>query len=187
VQRRFVLIDRDGTINVEKHYLSDPDQVELIPGSGRALKKLQEAGFGICIITNQSGIGRGYFDSKQLDLIHIRLRDLVHKFGVRIDGIYYCPHTPDDGCGCRKPLPELANRASIEHGFLLCDAWMIGDNHADMKLGRAVGARCVLVRTGYGKRIEGAVTADFVVDDLAAGAELVLKHTNASIGETREP
>jgi len=180
VPKRYVLIDRDGTINVEKHYLSKPNQLELLPGSGEALRRLQDAGFGICVITNQSGIGRGYFDSEQLDLIHVRLSDLVEKFGVRIDGFYYCPHTPEDDCNCRKPLPGLAQRAAAEHGFLLCDAWMIGDNSADIGLGRAVGARCVLVRTGYGKRVETTAGADFVVDDLAGAAELVLHHSNSS-------
>ena len=94
--QRFVILDRDGTIIVERCYLSDPAQVELIPGAGAALRQLSEIGLGLVVITNQSGIGRGYFDRSRLDLIHRRLCELLEAEGVRLDGIYTCPHVPED-------------------------------------------------------------------------------------------
>ena len=170
----FVLLDRDGTLIVEKDYLSDPRQVELIPGAGAALQKMQQANWGICLVTNQSGIARGYFDAQRLAEVHDRLAQLLADFGVRLDGIYVCPHGPDDGCDCRKPLPGLVEQARAVHGFDPRESWVIGDKEADVNLARAVGARSILVRTGYGKETEVNTRADFVVDDLPAAAALIL-------------
>jgi D-glycero-D-manno-heptose 1,7-bisphosphate phosphatase len=172
--KRFILIDRDGTLNEEKEYLSDPNDVELIVGAGDALKKLQDAGFGVVVITNQSGIARGYFNVAQLDRIHARLENILGEFGVRLDGIYYCPHAPDDHCDCRKPLPGLIHQAVKAHAFLPHEAWMIGDKEVDVQVGRTVGARCILVRTGYGKNFQKDTKADFVVDDVSKAADLIL-------------
>jgi len=171
---RCVLLDRDGTLIVEKDYLSDPRKVELIPGAGTALRQLQQANWGICLVTNQSGIARGYFDSQRLAEVHDRLAQLLADFGVRLDGIYVCPHGPDDGCDCRKPLPGLVEQARAEHGFDPRESWVIGDKEADVELARAVGARSILVRTGYGKTHEAVTEADFVVDNLPAAATLIL-------------
>jgi D-glycero-D-manno-heptose 1,7-bisphosphate phosphatase len=171
---RFVLLDRDGTLIVEKNYLCDPREVELIPGAGAALYKLQQANWGLCLVTNQSGIARGYFDAQRLIQVHDRLAQLLADFGVRLDGIYVCPHGPDDGCDCRKPLPGLVEQARAVHGFDPRESWVIGDKEADVGLARAVGARSVLVRTGYGKDSEANTRAAFVVDDLPAAADLVL-------------
>ena len=173
--KKFILIDRDGTLNEEKQYLSDPNEMELIAGAGTALKKLQDAGFGIVVITNQSGIARGYFNIAQLDRIHSRLKSMLVEFGVRLDGIYYCPHAPEDHCDCRKPMPGLVYQAVKAHGFLPREAWMIGDKEIDIQLGRAIGAKCILVRTGYGKSFEKDSNADFVVDDISDAATVVLR------------
>lgn len=176
MSKRFVLVDRDGTINVEKHYLSDPDQLELYPGIGAALKRLQDAGFGIAVLTNQSGIARGYFDLARLEQIHDRLRALLAAEGVTVDGIYICPHGPDDDCTCRKPLPGMVEQAVAEHGFDPAQAVMIGDKEVDVELGRAVGAETYLVRTGHGAKAAAAGSkADYVVDDLVAAADIILK------------
>ena len=110
--RRFALIDRDGTLNVEKHYLSDPDQLELIPGAGEAVARLNRAGWGVVVVTNQSGIARGYFDLARLDAIHERLHQLLAAHGAHIDGLEICPHGPDQDCLCRKPLPGMALQAA---------------------------------------------------------------------------
>jgi D-glycero-D-manno-heptose 1,7-bisphosphate phosphatase len=178
--KRFVLIDRDGTLNVEKHYLSDPDQLELYPGAAAALKRLRQAGFGIAVLTNQSGIARGYFDMARLDQIHDRLRALLAAEGVTLDGIYLCPHGPDDDCSCRKPLPGMVEQAVAEHGFDPAQGYMIGDKEVDVELGRAVGATTFLVRTGHGKKAEAAGSkADHVVDDLVAAVEVILTETRA--------
>lgn len=176
--RPFVLIDRDGTLNVEKHYLSDPDQLELIPGAAQALKRLREAGWGVAVVTNQSGIARGYFDRNQLDEIHHRLVELLAAEGTGVDGIYICPHGPDDACTCRKPLPGMVEQAAAEHGFDPLCAWMVGDKEVDIEMGHAVGAKTILVRTGYGSKYVGGTKADFVVDDLSAAISLILSSTS---------
>jgi D-glycero-D-manno-heptose 1,7-bisphosphate phosphatase len=173
--RRFVLLDRDGTIIVEKDYLSDPDDVELVAGAAEALRRLASLGLGLVVVTNQSGIGRGYFDMAQLDRIHGRLREQLAREGVRLDGIYSCPHHPDAGCGCRKPGTGLVERAAAIHGFDPRASFVVGDLASDLGLGRALGATTLLVRTGHGARTEAAdaVDADLVVDDLGAAAERI--------------
>lgn len=173
--RRFVLIDRDGTINVEKHYLSDPDQLELIPGTAQAMRDLQEAGFGIAIITNQSGIARGYFDLDRLAQIHDRLKVMLAAEGAQVDGIYICAHGPDDDCGCRKPLPGMAEQARAEHGFDPKASFVVGDKEVDVELGHAIGATTFLVRTGHGAKYAAGTKAHYVVDDLAAAARMILR------------
>lgn len=172
--RRFVLIDRDGTINVEKHYLSDPDQLQLIDGVGAALRRLSQAGFGIAIITNQSGIARGYFNLERLDQIHARLAQMLEAEGVRLDGIYICPHGPDDDCTCRKPLPGMAEQAMAEHGFDPKLSTVIGDKEVDVELGQAIGAATFLVRTGHGEKYAASSKADHVVADLPAAVDILL-------------
>jgi D-glycero-D-manno-heptose 1,7-bisphosphate phosphatase len=177
--KRFVLIDRDGTLIVEKCYLSDPDQLELIPGAALALKRLQKAGWGICMVTNQSGIARGYFDMKQLGKVHQRLTEMLARFDVELDGIYLCPHGPNDECDCRKPLPGMIHQAMAAQGFNPGQAWVIGDKEADVGVGHAVGATSILVRTGYGKHYESETKADFIVDDLPAGIDVILDRKGA--------
>ncbi|MGA2031202.1 MAG: HAD family hydrolase [Thermoguttaceae bacterium] len=173
--RRFVALDRDGTIIVERNYLSSPEQVELLPGVGAGLRALRELGLGLLIVTNQSAVGRGYFDLARLEEIHARLRELLAAEGVTIDAIYCCPHTPENGCACRKPLPGLLERAACELGFAATECFVIGDKPCDVDLGRAFGATTLLVRTGYGAEHEGEgkVSADYVVDDLAAAAGII--------------
>lgn len=168
--RRFALIDRDGTLIVEKNYLCDPDQVELTPGAGPALRRLRDLGWGIAVVTNQSGVARGYFDLTAVARVHDRLRALLRADGVELDGIYTCPHGPEDDCICRKPLPGLIEQAMADHGFDPRRAAVIGDKAADIDLGKAVGAATILVRTGYGAETEreGACLPDIVADDLPA-------------------
>ena len=174
-RRNFVALDRDGTIIVERGYLSSPDQVELLPGAGAGLRAMRGLGLGLVIVTNQSAVGRGYFDLARLEEIHGRLRELLLAVGVELDGIYVCPHTPADGCSCRKPLPGLLLQASRELGFDPAGAFVIGDKPCDIELGRGVGATTILVRTGYGAEHEaaGTVAPDHVADDLVAAAEFI--------------
>jgi len=169
------MLDRDGTIIRERHYLSDPDDVELLPGAVGGLLALQRLGFGLVVLTNQSGVGRGYFDIACLDAIHDRMKMLLANAGVRLDGIYYCEHKPEDKCSCRKPKPGLVKVASSQLGFRPSDGIMVGDKAIDCQLGRAVGAQTFLVLTGYGEeeREASAGYADNVVADLMAVAETV--------------
>ena len=174
MSRRFVFIDRDGTLNVERNYLSSPDQLELFPGAGQALHKAQNAGWGLCVVTNQAGIARGYFDLRQLARIHERLEAMLAEYDVRLDGIYFCPHGPDDGCDCRKPRPGMIHQAIARHGLDPRQAWVIGDKDVDVGLGAAVGAKTILVRTGYGRQYEAGSGADLVANDLAAAIDLIV-------------
>ena len=166
--RPFIVLDRDGTIIEEREYLSDPNQVTLIPGAAAALREFQQMGFGLAVITNQSGVGRGFFDLEQVRLVHERMEQLLATAGVRLDGLYVCPHTPEDDCACRKPNLGLMQQASSELGFRLQDSIVIGDKPCDIEMGRGAGATTFLVRTGYGAQYENAVAAHFIVDDLAA-------------------
>ena len=172
-----VVLDRDGTLNTEVHYLSDPDQLVLLPGVITGLQALRAAGCRLVVVTNQSAIGRGFFDEARLTQIHDRLRELLGAHGVTLDAIYHCPHRPDDGCRCRKPGPELIERAAHELGFDPRRAFVVGDKPCDIDLGRAVGAHTVLVRTGYGAAHElaGDAVADFVVDDLSGAADVIIR------------
>jgi D-glycero-D-manno-heptose 1,7-bisphosphate phosphatase len=174
VSKRFVMVDRDGTLNVEKNYLSTPDQLELIPGAGEALQRLQDAGWGICVVSNQSGIARGYFDMEQVGKVHQRLEQMLEEFDVHLDGIYLCPHAPAEGCSCRKPLPGMMYQAMAAHGFNPQEAWVIGDKEVDVEFGHAVSAHSILVLTGYGKHYQSATKADHIANDLAAAVGVIL-------------
>ena len=174
-ERRFVVLDRDGTIIVERHYLSDPRQVELICGAARGLRKLREQGLGLVVLTNQSPISRGHFDETRLSLIHQRLEELLAVEGVEMDGIYFCPHTPEDDCRCRKPRTGLIELAAKELDFDPQACFVIGDKACDIELGRRVGAKTFLVRTGYGTQVdaEGIVVPDYVVDGLEDAVQVI--------------
>jgi D-glycero-D-manno-heptose 1,7-bisphosphate phosphatase len=175
MKRRFIVLDRDGTIIEECFYLSDPDQVKLIPGAAGALRDLKRLGLGLVVITNQSAISRGFLDEDQLKRIHDRLVRALEAEEVRLDGLYFCPHKPEDECLCRKPKAGLLQKASEELRFDLEQSIVIGDKVSDIEMGRRVGAMTFLVRTGYGAQVaaEQRVAADHIVDDLPAAAEVI--------------
>lgn len=172
---RLVLIDRDGTLNVNKHYLSDPAQLELIPRAAEALKVLHRLGLINVVITNQSAIGRGFFGEKRLAEIHEKLAELLAAEDAKIDAVYFCPHTPDDGCNCRKPLPQMAFQAAADFSANLEKSFVVGDNECDIELGANIGATTILVRTGHGLKTEraGNVKPDYTVENLYEAAELI--------------
>lgn len=172
--RGLVLLDRDGTINVERHYLSSPDQVELLPGAAEAIGLLRDRlGLRVAVVTNQSGLARGYFDEPTLERIHARVRALLADEGQDVDGFYFCPHHPDERCACRKPAAELAHRAAADLGAEVL--YVVGDNVCDVELGQQVGATTILVRTGHGERVlaENGARPDHIADDLLAAARLI--------------
>ena len=164
-RRRCVLLDRDGTINAERHYLSDPEELELLPGVVAGLKRLRELGLGLVLITNQSAIGRGMFSVARLHEIHDRLRALLGDADLAVDAIYYCPHKPEDDCSCRKPQAGMVDRAVHDLGFDPREAFVIGDKRCDIDMGWRVGATTILVQTGYGEDARGT-TPDYTVDGL---------------------
>jgi D-glycero-D-manno-heptose 1,7-bisphosphate phosphatase len=173
--RRFALLDRDGTINEEVGYVLDPADLRLLAGAGAAIRRLRQLGLGIVVVTNQSPIGRGLLTDRRLEDIHERLRRLLAEAGASVDGIEVCPHTPRDGCSCRKPETGMVERAARTHGFDPGEAFVVGDHARDMLLGRAVGATTILVLTGHGprERSEAKPFADHVADDLSAAARVI--------------
>ena len=164
----FVLLDRDGTIIEERHYLSAPDGVDLINGAATGLRQLCRKGLGLVVVTNQSGIGRGYFSAEQADSVNERMCALLTSEEVELSGIYICPHMPEENCRCRKPAPGLAEQAAWELNFNLAQCVVVGDKACDIELGQQVGAKTVLVRTGYGRQVEAEKGAypDAVIDGL---------------------
>ena len=174
-RRRFVVLDRDGTINVDRHFLADPAGFELIGGAADGMRRLAQLGLGLVVVTNQSGVGRGIVDNDALAAIHDEMARQLEAVGVRLDGVYWCPHRPEDGCACRKPRTGLLERAAAELSFDPTEAFVVGDRPRDIEMGRAVGATTLLVRTGHGARFEreGRIRADHVVDDLREAAEVI--------------
>lgn len=173
--QRVVLLDRDGTLIVERNYLRDPAQVELLPGAGQALYRLQQMGLPLVVVTNQSGVGRGMFTLDDVQRVHQRLHDLLAEHQVRLSGIYCCPHIEQDDCHCRKPRTGMVEQAAAELGFDPRRSIVVGDKALDIELGQRLGAVTLLVRTGYGRQTEaaGKCEPDHIVDDLSAAAALI--------------
>jgi D-glycero-D-manno-heptose 1,7-bisphosphate phosphatase len=154
-----VFLDRDGTIVVDKHYLADADGLELLPNAAAGLRELQDLGGRLVVVTNQSGVGRGYFDEAALAAMNARLEELLAAEGVELAGIYACPHAPDAGCDCRKPATGLFTRAGDELGLELEGSFVVGDGESDVEAGARIGA--TTIRIGV------------EAPDLVAAAELV--------------
>jgi D-glycero-D-manno-heptose 1,7-bisphosphate phosphatase len=186
VNRPAVFLDRDGTLIDDTGYPSRFDQILIFPRSFEAVRRLNSAGFPVVIVTNQSGVGRGYFTEAQLAEIHVQLTVAFAAEGARLDAFYYCPHynaSPDPRyraeCRCRKPLPGLGYKAAADLGLDLRQSYMIGDKEDDVKFGRAIGATPVLVLTGYGRetreKIEGtAGRPEAVAADLDQAVDWIL-------------
>jgi D-glycero-D-manno-heptose 1,7-bisphosphate phosphatase len=173
--QRFAILDRDGTIIEERNYLSAPDQVQLIPGAAEAMRGMRNDGLGLAVVTNQSGVGRGYFDLDRLNEINQRMCQLLEMEGVRLDSIYFCPHTPDDSCNCRKPKPGMIEQAAKELKFDPAQCLVVGDRETDIELGQNVGATTFLVATGYGAETNSKQLAqpDYLVNDLLEASQVM--------------
>jgi D-glycero-D-manno-heptose 1,7-bisphosphate phosphatase len=163
-KRPAVFLDRDGTVNAEVHYLSQPEQIELLPTVSETISLLNSRGIPVVIVTNQAGVARGYFPEHSLIAIHDHLCQVLAKKNARVDGIYYCPHHPSAGlgtfrkvCDCRKPLPGMLTRAAGELSIDLTRSLMIGDRESDLQAGAHAGCQTALVTTGYGQETSAAI------------------------------
>ena len=179
--RAAAFLDRDGTICEELGYLSHVSQMRIFPFAAGAIRALNAAGLAVVVVTNQSGVARKYFPESAVQEVHeVLLRELAAG-GAKIDGIYYCPHAEAGNCECRKPKPGMLTRAAEEHGLDLERSFVVGDRFGDVELGLAVGARSVLVRTGYGEgelawhAASWPVQPDFVAPTLTEAAAWIVE------------
>jgi D-glycero-D-manno-heptose 1,7-bisphosphate phosphatase len=184
-----VFVDRDGTLIIDRGYLSRLDDMELLPGAIEALRLVREAGFAVVVVTNQAGVARGRFEESFVPEAHRHLQSLLESGGASVDAFYYCPHHPEGVvdayrrvCECRKPAPGMVVRAARELDLDVARSFVVGDTWLDVGLATRAGARGILVRTGYGASVEAAppkgVSAAAVVDTVLDAAHFV-------IGESR--
>ena len=153
---KLVILDRDGTINVDSpDYIKSPAEWQPIPGSLEAIARLHQADYRVVVATNQSGIGRGLFDTQALFAIHEKLQRALGQVGGRIDAFFFCPHKADDNCRCRKPQPGMLLEVARRFNVAIEDAFMVGDSRKDLEAAVAAGARPVLVLTGKGASTQG--------------------------------
>ena len=174
---KLIILDRDGVINYDSNeYIKSPEEWVPIPGSLEAIARLNRAGYTVVVASNQSGVGRGLFDLQTLRRIHEKMQHEVAQAGGNIAAIFFCPHTPDDHCDCRKPKPGLFKQIAQHFHCDLHGVYAVGDSLRDVEAARAVGALPVLVRSGKGSRIaQSDVPGDVpVYDDLAAFVDAVL-------------
>src|SRR5262245_11299682 len=146
-----VFIDRDGTVSEEIGYMYDAGLYKPFSYSGPTIRRINDSGMKAVLITNQSGVGRGYFEEAMVHTVHDILRAELARHGANLDAIYYCPHEPDAGCDCRKPLPGMLHRAQRDLHIDLAGSYVIGDKQVDVETAYSVGAKGILVLTGYGR------------------------------------
>jgi D-glycero-D-manno-heptose 1,7-bisphosphate phosphatase len=184
--RRAVFLDRDGTLNEEMGYMNHLDRVRIFPFAAAAVRRLNEEGIPVIVITNQSGVARGFFPEALISEVHYHMSRELAARGAQIDAYYYCAHGPEDGCECRKPRTGLLDRAAREHGLELHGSWVVGDRYADVALAHNAGARGALVLTGYGRgellwhSNSWPRQPDLVVEDLAAAVDHILARKHAA-------
>ncbi len=174
-----VFLDRDGTINEEVEYLHEPDELRLLPGTAQAVRLLNQAAIPVILVTNQAGVGRGYYSEAAMHALHSELAVRLAARGAHLDAIYHCPHHPDENCDCRKPKPGMLLQAAAEHGIDLRRSFVIGDKMSDLEAGKRAGSHTVLVLTGYGRAERRAFQGrdfqpDHVGEDLLAVVRWIL-------------
>jgi D-glycero-D-manno-heptose 1,7-bisphosphate phosphatase len=175
-----IFIDRDGTVSEEVGYMYHAGLFRPFPWTGQAIRRINESEMKAILVTNQSGLGRGYFSEETLVEVHAVLQAELARFQAHLDAIYYCPHSPDAGCDCRKPNPGMLIRASREFGIDLKDSYFIGDRYLDVQTAHSVGARSVLVLTGDGRtelarRKNETIQPDIVSETLLTAVETILR------------
>src|SRR5579863_5681647 len=181
--RPAVFLDRDGTIAEEVGYLNHVSRFRILPHVADAIRRLNEAQMPVIVITNQSGVGRGYFPVSLVHTVHELMTQQLEAAGAHLDAVYYCPHTSADGCDCRKPKTGMLDRAAREHAIDLHRSFVVGDRHGDVEVARRAGASSILVRTGYGEgeylwnASKWQHQPDFVAADLADAVHWILRPT----------
>jgi histidinol-phosphate phosphatase family protein len=182
MQHRALFLDRDGTLNVEKDFISSPDEVELIPGAATGLFLAATYGFKLFVISNQSGVARGRMTEADVGRVNQRLVELLGREGVHLDGIEYCPHYPSlsGPCDCRKPQRGMVDRVLQRCDIDLSRSFVIGDRALDAELAFNVGAKAIMVMTGYGVLEVNTVSPDrkpdYVASDLLSAVQWILEH-----------
>jgi histidinol-phosphate phosphatase family protein len=174
MRKRAVFLDRDGTISRDVHYCCRVEDFEILPTVPQAIRLLNEYGFEVVVVTNQSGVARGYFTEETLLQIHQHMRQELAEYGAQVNAIYYCPHHPDDRCDCAKPGPGLLLRAAEELGIDLRSSFMIGDAVRDVEAGKTAGCRTVLIADGLGTGRELTDLPDYIAADLLKAAEWIV-------------
>jgi len=174
MSNRAVFIDRDGTMAKDVHYCSRPEDFELFPNTAKAIKSLNKHGFKVIVVTNQSGIARGYFTEETLAKIHEKMKRELAKEGAWVDGIYYCPHHPDDKCDCRKPKPKLILQASKDFDIDLEHSFVVGDLQMDIELGKVIGCRTIMVVNSTSPGDKGTVEPDAIAPDILEAARVIM-------------
>lgn len=172
-----VFVDRDNTISKDVPYCSRPEDFELLPMAADGIRLLNEHGFKVVIVTNQSGIARGFFTEETLERIHCKMMDELAKEKAHIDGIYYCPHHPDDDCECRKPKPALLLQAANDFNIDLRSSYVIGDSAMDIEMGKMVGCSTILINAEP-ESTHLKVQSDFTCTNLYAGAQWIISQAN---------
>ncbi len=183
-----VFLDRDGTINADVHYCRRPEDFRLLPCAAMAIALLNRNGMLVVVVTNQSGVSRGYFDWKTLEAIHEKLKLELARQNARVDAIYICSHRPDDGCDCRKPRPGLLLRAATDLGLELSTSYMVGDQNADVLAGQACGCKTVLVRKSPMPLEDGSpggTMPDFYARDLYEAAQWIVNHMRSHVASSQ--
>ncbi len=189
---KLVILDRDGTINVDRDdFVKSPDEWVPLPGALEAIARLNHAGWHAVVATNQSGLARGRFDMAMLNEIHARMNRELAAFGGRIDAVFFCPHGPDDGCRCRKPLPGLFESIAGRYGIDLAGVPMVGDSLRDLQAGAAAGCAPHFVRTGKAAGLDDRQVADMLAGvaaaevhaDLGAFASAIIQGERLERGE----
>jgi D-glycero-D-manno-heptose 1,7-bisphosphate phosphatase len=189
-----VFLDRDGTVNVEVGYLRDLADLRLIDGAGAAIRRLNEAGLKVVLVTNQSGVARGYFPESMVHEAHERLDRMLREEGARIDAVYYCPHHPTAGhssytieCDCRKPGTGLIDRATRDLDIDVKNSFVVGDKWSDVELGQRAGARSILVQSGFAPDDPGNIRPvhisdpDLVARTILEAADWIIQQTSKDI------
>lgn len=171
MNQKAVFIDRDGTLVEEVNFLHRVEDLRFFPFTDESVRTLKSLGFLVIMVTNQSGIGRGIYTEDDMHAVNERIQaDL----SAELDAIYYCPHLPDEGCRCRKPLTGMLEDAMARFQIDVASSWMIGDKPLDIEFGRRGGLRSILVRTGYGRNAESnGADADFVAENLLDAVRLI--------------